>query len=147
MKTLKYFFVVVLFSVFSLGSSFAQTNKNKTLETKIVPIEYYLWCVDENVTGDLTLTIMDIEGKKTQFKFKGTLTGETTGNVYTVSQVSNDNWFPYSGTGQFNATYAVTLSFELDGMPVATLHETWHVTRNANGELVVLFDHWSTECY
>lgn len=147
MKTLKYFFVVVLLFVFSLGSGFAQTNENKTVETDIVSIDYYLWCADEWVSGDLTMTVTTMINKKTQVKFKGTMTGERTGNVYTVSQVSNDNWFPYTGTGQFNATYVVTLSFELDGMPVATYHETWHVTRNANGERVVLIDHLFDECY
>lgn len=149
MKTLKILFIFVLVSFFSFGNSFGQSNKNKTVEfLDDYPMELDLtWCTGEVLSGTLDVYITTWYDRKTQIKFKGTLTGETSNEVYTISQVSDDNFFPYTGTGQFNANYVLVLSVELDGMPVATVHETWHATRNANGELIVVFDHWAVECY
>lgn len=145
MKTMKLFLAVLLLGLFALAST-AQPPKTVTCEP--VPIyDYYLACFDEIVTGELELCVTYWDNGKTQAKFKGSLTGETTGNIYTVSQVENNMYKPWIEGQAANYTSTLTLSFCLEGMEVFVIHYTYHYTYNANGELVVFVDNSVIECY
>lgn len=149
MKTLKLFLFVSL--LLFATSAFSQGKK----ATYCFTIEPSWWepslidCISEPVTGLLEFCSTYFDNGKLQIKVKGDLTGVSTGNIYTVSQVMNLNvqnwtwWTGYPATG----TYVDNYTIEKDGIPVALMKIRQHYTLNANGELTAYVDDYSFECF
>lgn len=145
MKTMKALFVVFLMGCFSLASS---AQPPKTVTCVPYPIQdYWLPCMEELVNGELELCTTVWNNDKIQTKFKGFLEGESTGNIYTISQVGNMMSKPFKDGTADVYTWATTITYCLDGMPVFTAHVMGHYTYNANGELVAEVDNDFFECY
>jgi hypothetical protein len=144
MKTLKLLFLTCLVACFSIGISYAQSPKTTIIETDRHIQPYWLPCFNEYISGGIYYYRMWVNNKY-QNRAVGELIGETTGNVYKIMQVINENWNGWSDKGGVYS-YLLNLQVHLDGKLVFTIHENYHVTYNANGELVVELDNWWTEC-
>lgn len=149
MKALKFLFSLLIVMLFSLVFANAQDNNNDKIEgcNTIYPTE--LDCVAEPVTGQVVHCWTMFKNSKVQEKWKGTLVGKITGDVFTVSQVLNNNWkHPVTGNTAWTKTFVYTVSIynETMGMEVGVIHYTYHVTYS-NGGLTVEVDKWHSECY
>lgn len=143
MKTLRLFFSVLLLGLFTLASSAQppKTVRYSTLTWESISIP----CIDENVTGEIEMC-NTVWNNKVLNKYKGTLVGETTGNIYTLSLVGNRMYRRFEDGRAGNQTQAQTLSFCLEGVEVFVMHITTHYTVNANGELVSEVTNFISEC-
>ena len=144
MKTLK--FLMLFFSVifFAVISAIAQPQKETwTLTTDFCGI---VDCSGEHVCGTL-VGHYSLWDSKFQRRVKGTAIGQETGDVYTFSELYNDNWKPWSEEGSFNQTQMMTFSVERNGVPIGIVHGNGHITRNANGVWLEFRDNVVIECY
>nr|WP_319511775.1 hypothetical protein [uncultured Draconibacterium sp.] len=143
MKNFKIISVVLLVSLFFIGSANAESKKNTS--HGFFSVEE-LDCVGA-VTGQLEYWVTDFGNGKIQQRFKGVLHGVD--DNYIVSQVLNCNLSRFDIGLSNNGTQTLTLSIisETTGMVVGEYHHTWHVTLNAKDELVVVFQRGWIECY
>jgi hypothetical protein len=145
MKILKFAFFAFLLT--AVSNVFAQGNKTTYCYTW-EPL--YLPCVDEYVIGEVEECWTYFDNSKMQVKIKGELTGETSGSIYTLSQVRNiniQNWDLWEMDGSSTGTEVVNLSIVKDGMEIGVIKETIHLTINANGELTAEVFKYNYECY
>lgn len=139
MKTLKVLFVLL----FVLGMAVNNVEGQvKTSETIPASQSVYIPCFDEDASGDVVITITTWANKLMwQFKLKGELIGEETGNVYEISAVSN---FAIGGGDGYVQMAVVTYN------GTVFLHHkvTMQLAYDANGNLkaVVLNDFWDDGC-
>ena len=149
MKALKFLFSVLIIMLFSFGSVNAQDNNNGKMEWFNTFEVTELNCVDEPVTGQIEYHGTLFKNSKVQETWKGTLVGDVTGDVFSVSQVLNNNWKdPVTGNTAWTKTFVWTFSVynETMGMEVAVIHALSHVTYS-NGGLTVEVDKMFSECY
>jgi hypothetical protein len=144
MKTLKFFTVLAILAFFSFGSTSAQNQK-----------VVYTWtntgcwdninCVGETLCGDINV-ILVTWNNKWQWKFAGTLEGQTSHDLYTWNQVNNESWNAWEegAAGVYNSVQNVVLNKK--GGPAIVFHVMYHITVNANGEVAAEFDKNSTSC-
>jgi hypothetical protein len=144
MKTLKLFFVVLLLGLLALAST-AQPPKTVTCETLDWP-SFEFPCLGETLSGSVEMCFT-LWNNKEQIKLKGYLVGETSGDTYTVTAVGNTMLRPLMNGDAENGTMVQTLTVCLDGMPVLTIHATYHYTINSNGVEVAVVDNYSVDCY
>ena len=143
MKTMKFlFFAFLLMFVFS--NAYSQKNNTKeciTLQSTGVDFP----CISEleSYLFDFEVCTTTFESGKVQVRIKGTLTGQDTGDIYTVSGVENFN----TQNGPSIATLVINVSIvDKAGMVVGVMQQFGHITTNANG--VVTVDKFETtiEC-
>jgi hypothetical protein len=149
MKALKFLFSFLIISLFVIGAALAQDNNNGKTEFSNTFDVTEINCVDEPVTGQIEYCGTMFKNAKVQEKWKGTLIGDITGDVFTVSQVLNNNWkHPVDGNAAWTQSRVWTFSVynETMGMEVAVIHALYHVTYS-NGGLTVEIDNWFSECY
>jgi hypothetical protein len=94
MKTLKFFILVCAVACFSVGTANAQVQRLDGTYSLHVQSEYGWTCNGELVTGDIecTYTVMYKEGSTwfhEQDSFTGTLIGDISGDIYTMTRGSN----------------------------------------------------------
>jgi hypothetical protein len=143
MKTWKVFFVVFL-----MGHALAsQAQSPKTVDCQTLTFEgVFIPCLGEFVTGEYEVCTI-VWKNKVQLKVSGFLTGETTGNLYTMSQVSNMIGGLIRSKKAENYTNVLNANICLDGVPVYTIHIFYHYTINANGEWVAMVFDVVEECF
>jgi hypothetical protein len=159
MKTLKFLILICIFAVFSVGTANSQVHRWVNTETYH---ETSIWfgCIDEPLTGDMvwtyTYTWKEDNGfLKWQEKYKGTLTGDISGDIYTISFVANDHsvsMVNVNGHWTGNWYYVQTFTIEKDGIPVSTYHRLIHGTGNTNsfenkGDWAAYVDNEWFECF
>lgn len=74
-------------------------------------------------------------------------TGETTGAKYQATGLTEETFTGSFQNGQFNQTFVNR--FDIIGQGPGnnfTVHETAHITINANGTVTVFFDNFGVEC-
>ena len=105
------------------------------------------------LTGPLhTLITLTINGNHvsgfTHFQPQGLSgTGQTTGDKYQATGVTQDHFSGSFTNGQFNETFVN--NFRIIGQGPGNnflVHENVHITVNANGVVTVLHDNFSIEC-
>jgi hypothetical protein len=144
MKRLKFFAVFSIIALFTLGNANAQPKKTTTTVTIEECLENYP-CVGEKICGDIVATIT-FWNTKMQIKFKGTMKG-VSGDQYTIREVYNYMNKPWVEGQANNVTQAATALIFREGAIIGTLHFTWHVTTNANGELTTDMDNEIVNCH
>lgn len=73
--------------------------------------------------------------------------GQTTGDTYHATGVTQDNFKGSFNNGQFNETFIN--NFRIIGQGPGnnfTVHENFHLTINANGELTSFHDNFNVDC-
>lgn len=124
--------------------SYAQSPKTTIIENERQIQPYWLPCFNEYISGGIYYYRMWVNNKW-QNRAVGEVVGATTGNVYTIKQVQNENWSGWLNKGGVYS-YLLNLQVHLDGKLVFIIHENYHVTANASGEWVVELDNWFVEC-
>jgi hypothetical protein len=106
-----------------------------------------------DLSGPLhTLITFTINGNnvsgKTHFQPQGISgTGETTGDKYQATGVTQESFTGSFQNGQFSDTFVN--NFRIIGQGPGNnflVHETFHITVNANGTLTVFHDNFSADC-
>jgi hypothetical protein len=143
MKTWKVFIVV-----FMVGLSLSSPARSpKTVNCQYMSFEgVFIPCLEEYVSGGYDICTI-VWKNKVQLKVNGFLEGETTGNLYTIHQVSNMIGGPFRDKKASNYTSVLNATTCLDGIPVYTVHIFYHYTINANGEWVALVYDTVEECF
>lgn len=160
MKTLKLLIALCVATSISVSTANSQVLRWGYTETTHYQNSYGWACIDEPLTGDIehTYTYMWKEGAdwlKWQDRFKGTLIGDITGDIYTVSQINNDHSVSLvnvNGHWTGNWFYVQTFTIVKNGQPVATKHVLVRATGNSStwdakgGWTVYVLNEW-TECF
>lgn len=151
MKTLKYFVVFTIFLFLSFVSSSAQVEK--VVSTKILEGCWEdLPCVGETLCGEIEFvhtvwSSPDQPIKKYQLQYRrGYIVGHTSGDLYKVREVENTHGYFGAEGIAFNHNYVWTLVIQKKGGPAIVIHSMYHFTYNANGELAIEFETFSTSC-
>lgn len=144
MKTLKFFTVLAILAFFSFGNTNAQ-NKKVVYKWTVSDCWDNINCVGETLCGDLNV-IFVAWNNKVQMKFAGTLEGQTSHDLYTWNQVTNESWNAWKegAAGVYNFVQNVVLNKK--GGPAIVFHIMSHITVNTNGEVAAEFDKNSTSC-
>jgi len=133
MKTLKFFVTFFVVMTFFALTSYSQGNVKTTYYYGNNLVGVQLPGLPETVTGSFG-GYWTIWNFKTQWRAKGTYTGDISGTIYYTSAVENyvfKDWMPGSvetGTGRIHI-------HDEYGTVYYTLHYISHATINANGEL------------
>jgi len=102
------------------------------------------------VHGNSTITVNGNNFHATfQFNPQGVNgNGETTGAKYQATGVTREDFNGSFTNGSFNETFINRFDFMGQGStPNFSVHETFHITVNANGTVSVSFDNFSTTCH
>ena len=111
--------------------------------------------VGETISGDVQLHFLmtsTVNGNKVAGKFHfqpqgSTLVGETTGDVYRATGVTQGTFSGSLKNGQYTETFVN--NFRMIGPGPGNnilVHETFHITINANGDVTVERESISDEC-
>ena len=149
MKTLKSFVVLTVLFFLPFANTNAQIQKEVFPETLTGCWE--LDCVGEELCGEIDFVMTNWSDNfllcKRQLKYRGTLIGQTSGDLYTVKEVENTHGFFIRKDGiGFNHNYEWTAVIQKEGGPAIVIHSMYHYTNNANGEMVIEFETFSTSC-
>jgi hypothetical protein len=145
MKTLKLLMFISVFTSFTLSIAIAQP-KNKDFGEITVPYSGYAFCGTEVVTGTVTYEWKVTSPDWLQQKTHWSLVGAESGAHYEANMVQNVHFHvPPSGVEIGN--YAQHFFVRRDNVPVGFVHDNYHYTVNANGDLTVEHDHWNAECF
>jgi len=140
------------------GVSVAQAAVT-TNDTQTIPFSVFIPCANggagEVVSGDLplhTLITSTVNGNKVSGKTHfqpqgGSLVGETTGDSYRPTGVTQDTFNGSLQNGLFTQTFIN--NFRIIGPGPGNnflVHESFHVTINANGDTAVTHDNVSEDC-
>ena len=130
-----------------------------TNETQTIPVSVFVPCANsgagEVISGDLrlhSLTTLTVNGNNVSGKFHfqpqgGSLVGETTGDTYRATGVTQGHFKGSFQNGQYTETFVN--NFRIIGPGPGNnylVHETFHITINANGDVTVDHDNFSVEC-
>ncbi|MEN8230455.1 MAG: hypothetical protein ABFS38_20000 [Bacteroidota bacterium] len=128
MKTFNSTILILLIACFALSNANAQSPKEIIEDCVYVPPGVYnLPCLGEDVSLDLCFESMQVNSVIHE-KYWVTIYGQTTGNVYTSTQVTNINMHSN------NYTHNVIFFIRLDGKLFTRAHITVHYTE-VDGEL------------
>jgi len=89
-----------------------------------------------NVSGDTHFQPQGVSG-----------TGQSTGDAYNATGVTQDHFKGSFNNGQFNETFVN--NFRIIGQGPGnnfTVHENFHLTVNANGDVTSVHDNFSVDC-
>ena len=136
MKTLKSVLLIFVVSCIAAGMAYAESPK--IVYSGSFSVTDFPLCNGDAVSGDVHYETMEVNSK-VQTKFWASLTG-TTGNVYTIKQISNWNVHPDK-----IFTEIVNFKARLDGKLVDLFHATIHTTV-VDGEIVVDIFRVSSHC-
>ena len=111
--------------------------------------------VGETISGDVQLHVLftsTVNGNKVSGKFHfqpqgSTLVGETTGDVYRATGVTQGSFNGSLTNGHYTETFVN--NFRMIGPGPGNnllIHETFHITINANGDVTVERESLSDEC-
>ncbi|MGB8489776.1 MAG: hypothetical protein WCE64_01830 [Bacteroidales bacterium] len=133
MKTLKFFLTFFVVMTFFTLTSYSQRNVKTTTYYGYDLVNVQLPGLTETVTGSYG-GYWTVWNFKTQWRAKGTYTGDISGTIYYTSAIENYNdmtWMPGSvetgvGTIRIEDEY---------GTVYYTYHYISHITINANGEI------------
>ncbi len=130
-----------------------------TNETQTIPFSVLVPCANggagETISGDLQLHILftsTVNGNNVSGKFHfqpqgGSLVGETTGDTYRATGVTQGTFKGSLQNGQYTETFVN--NFRMIGPGPgnnALVHENFHITINANGDTTVTHDNFSIDC-
>ena len=130
-----------------------------TNETQTISVSVFVPCANggagEITSGDLrlhVLTTLTVNGNNVSGKFHyqpqgGSLVGETTGDTYRATGVTQGHFKGSFQNGQYTETFVN--NFRMIGPGPGNnylVHETFHITINANGDVTVNHDNFSVEC-
>ncbi len=132
MKKINFLFATAIFLFLAVGNINAQ---NKTVVTDSWDWEGELMCTDDYVYGVESMVVTYWQSKM-QVRYKGEYEG-VSGKHYTWSMVVNDNWKSLVEGQAANRTYVSTSVIECEGIPIAIYKVRYHITINANGEIVI----------
>jgi hypothetical protein len=154
--------ILVLFALATVGvvaSVTAAQAEVVTNETISAPFSVFVPCANggagELISGTIDLHILvtstvngnNVSGK-THFQPQGgSLVGAVTGDTYRATGVTQDRFEGSLQNGQFNATFVN--NFRMIGPGPGNnllVHENFHVTINANGDVTVTHDNFSVDC-
>ena len=145
-------------SALVLGVSAAQaaveTNEIVT-ESFSLPVPCANGGIGETISGDVQLHVLitsTVNGTKVSGKFHfqpqgSTLVGETTGDVYRATGVTQGTFSESLKNGQFTETFVN--NFRMIGPGPGNnilVHETFHITISANGDVTVERESITDEC-
>ena len=136
MKTLKSVLLIFVVSCIAAGMAYAESPK--IVDGGSLSFTDFPLCNGDEISGDIYYEYMEINSK-VQIKYWGSMTG-TTGNVYTIKQISN--WNVHSDK---IFTEIVNFKARLDGKLVELFHATIHTTV-VDGEIVVDIFRVSSHC-
>lgn len=160
MKTLKLLFLVSVILCFSVSTANAQAQRDVS-STTIHKEHAYYPCVDELLTGDIEyhFSLALMEGRnwaKGQERWTGTLIGDISGDIYTLSTVTNYHHVEVhrnNDGGTSNWDWLSSYNIEKDGKPVAVAIMLIHGTCNSatwdkkDGNWATWIDKSWIECY
>ena len=130
-----------------------------TNETQTVPFSVFVSCANggagEIISGDLQLHVLitsTVNGNNVSGKFHfqpqgGSLVGETTGDTYRATGVTQGHFKGSLQNGQYTETFVN--NFRMIGPGRGNnflLHETFHITINASGDVTVTHENVSEDC-
>lgn len=132
MKSLRLIIIVSIIVCFAVRTTNAQAERYVYTTSWYVSSAWY-GCIAEPLSGIIQYdyTVAWKEGEnwlKWQERYKGTLIGDYTGEIYTLSQVANDHQVLSDNAG--NWYYLTTFTIEKDGVPVVVYHRLLHGTAN-----------------
>jgi hypothetical protein len=128
-------------------------------DTQTIPFAVFVPCANggagEVVSGTIDLhTVVSftingnhVSGKEHFQPQGGDLTGETTGDKYQPTGVTQDGFSDTLQNGQFNETFVN--NFRIIGQGPGNnflVHDNFHLTINANGDVTVVHDNFSIDC-
>jgi hypothetical protein len=130
-----------------------------TNETQTIPFSVLVPCANggagEIISGDLELHILftsTVNGNNVSGKFHfqpqgGSLVGETTGDTYRATGVTQGTFKGSLQNGQYTETFVNNFRMIGPGPGNNSLvHENFHITINANGDTTVTHDNFSFDC-
>jgi hypothetical protein len=132
MKTLKFFIVLCFIAAFVGNNVYAQNRVLKEVWSFTLG-PWYCPCTGDYLYGDITMDVFTSSHNQlykirdnTMYGYKDAAGTELSGNVYEYSQTSPVlNW------------YENTAIFRLNKKIVAEAHFAYHITTNANGDIIV----------
>jgi hypothetical protein len=141
-----------------VGVTAAQAEVTQN-ETQTIPFSVFVPCADggagEVISGTIDLHVLvtftingnNISGKDHFQPQGGSLVGETTGDVYRATGVTQDTFKGSLQNGQFTETFINNFRMIGPGPDNNYLvHEVFHITINANGDVTATHDEFSVEC-
>jgi len=140
MKTLKLIIMVCAVAGIYSTASNAQVNRETYTWTDYYEHSWGWTCIGEPLSGEIQHTYVYTWKEENGFvkwqeKMKGTLTGDISGDLYTISFVANDHsvsMVNVNGHWTGNWYYVQTFTIEKEGVTVATIHRQIHGTGNTN---------------
>ena len=145
MKTLKFLMMLCVLILFAVSTVIAQP-KNKDFGEETLPYSGYAFCGTEVVTGTVTNEWKVTSPGWLQQKTHWSLVGAESGAHYEAHQVMNVHYdVPASGVELGNFT--LHMFVKKDNVPLGFVHDNYHYTVNANGDLTVELDNWVAECF
>jgi hypothetical protein len=130
-----------------------------TNDTQTIPFSAFVPCANggagESVDGTIelhTLVTSTVNGNNVSGKVHfqpqgGDLVGSVTGDKYQPTGVTQEHFKGSLQNGQFNDTYVN--NFRIIGQRPGNnflVHEVFHITINANGDVTVIHDKLSVDC-
>lgn len=137
MKTLKLFIVIGILGIFAFGNINAQPQKEVIVSTDYMclPDDY----AGEELCGDVHAVLTFWEGKF-QVRCSGIMEGSVSGDLYTLRETDNSNTKALKEGTAVNDKYVLTMLLKKDGAPAIVCHYQYHLTINANGEVILEFE-------
>jgi hypothetical protein len=138
----------------SAAQAAVETNEIIT-ESFSLPVPCANGGLGETISGDVQLHVLmtsTVNGNTVSGKFHfqpqgSTLVGETTGDLYRATGVTQGTFRGSLTNGQYTETFVNNFRMIGPGPENNILvHETFHVTLNANGDVTVERDRISDEC-
>jgi hypothetical protein len=156
-RTLALLVLVTVGVVASVTAAQAAVVENDTI---LVPgFNVFVPCANggagEVIAGDLQLHVLitstvngnNVSGKEHFQPQGGSLVGQTTGDTYRATGVTQDSFQGSLQNGQ--STFTFVNNFRIIGPGLGNnflVHETYHITVNANGDTTVTHDNLSVDC-
>jgi len=132
MKTLKVVAGLILLLALTSNNSYSQPVR----EVFSNYYELYFDCLNQNLTGTLTVERITINNHK-QIHHYGTLIGQSDGLEYYAEMMTNiqdkNNWYDF-GLKAITQTWPANYHIYRNGTLIAIIHFSFHYTVNANGE-------------
>jgi hypothetical protein len=146
MKTLKFFMVPCVLTLFAVSTVNAQP-KNKDFGEMTIPLSSIAFCGTEVVTGTITIEWkVTVPDEWFQQKVYYSLVGKESGGHYEGKSIFNVH-YRINPNGVQYENYTRHSFIKRDNVPLGYVHENFHYTVNANGDLTVNLYNWIFECF
>lgn len=149
LKTLNYFFVLTTFLLLPFAITNAQVRKVVSNQTLTGCWDFP--CVGETLCGEINFVHTkwispDQPIKKYQLQYSGYAVGLILGDLYKVREVENTHGYFETEEIAFNHNYVWTAVIQKKGGPAIVIHSMYHFTYDANDEVAVEFETYSSSC-